>query len=92
LISNLFDDIPAASRDEVVTTLLARDGAQIERIVSTGQSTPLDAPYDQDYDEWVVLLRGAAGLWIDGEAERATARRPRADPHTPRRCACRSVL
>jgi len=54
----------------VVTTLLARDGARIERIVSTGQSTPLVAPCDQDHDDWVLLLQGAAGLWIDGEAER----------------------
>jgi len=70
LMTNLFDDLPAASQEEVVTDLLARDGARIERIVSTGQSTPLEAPYDQDHDEWVLLLRGAAGLWIDGEAER----------------------
>ena len=31
--------------------------------------TPEDAPYDQDHDEWILLLRGAAGLWIDGEKE-----------------------
>jgi hypothetical protein len=47
LLTNLFDDIPAFSREEVITNLLARDGVRIERIVSTGQSTPLDAPYDQ---------------------------------------------
>jgi cupin 2 domain-containing protein len=48
---------------------LSRKGIRIERIVSTGQSTPVDAPYDQDHDEWILLLQGAAGLWIDGQEE-----------------------
>ena len=67
---NLIDDLPLPGPDEVVTPLLAQGGTRIERIVSTGQSTPPGAPYDQAHDEWVLLLRGAAGLWIDGEAER----------------------
>jgi hypothetical protein len=57
--SNLFTDLPAQSRDEEFVELLARKGVRIERIVSTAQSTPADAPYDQDHDEWVLLLRGA---------------------------------
>lgn len=69
-MANLFDGMPDASPEELVTTLLARDGVRIERIVSTGQATPPDAPYDQHHDEWVLLLQGAAGLWLDGEAER----------------------
>jgi cupin 2 domain-containing protein len=49
--------------------LLARPGVRIERIVSFGHITPIDAPYDQDHDEWVLLLRGSASLWIDGDGE-----------------------
>lgn len=67
---NIFDDLPTAVPDEVLTDLLAHQRARIERIVSNGQATPEDAPYDQDHDEWVLLLRGAAGLWLEGEAER----------------------
>ena len=67
---NLFDDLPARAEREIFTELLAREGVRIERIVSTGQSTPADAPYNQDHDEWVLLLRGSAGLWIEGEGER----------------------
>ena len=70
MLDNLFDHLPAPSQDEDITELLSRKGFRIERIVSTGQSTPVDTPYDQDHDEWVLLLRGAAGLWIDGEGER----------------------
>ena len=62
---NLFDDLPARAHEEIVTELLLRQGVRIERIVSTGQSTPADKPYNQDHDEWVLLLTGSAGLWID---------------------------
>ena len=67
---NLLDDLPDAAEAEIVTALLSRPGVRIERIVSTGQATPVDAPYDQDHDEWVLLLAGAAGLWLDGDGER----------------------
>ncbi len=67
VLANLFDNLPAASLDEDFKEVLTRDGTRIERIVSFGQSTPVDAPYDQDQDEWVLLLKGAAGLWVDGE-------------------------
>ncbi|MBN8941889.1 MAG: cupin domain-containing protein [Rhizobiales bacterium] len=69
-VTNLFDDLPGKAETELFTELLARDGVRIERIISTGQSTPVDQPYDQAHDEWVLLLRGAARLWIDGEGER----------------------
>jgi cupin 2 domain-containing protein len=65
---NLFDDLPARAPKEIVTALLSRQGVRIERIVSTGQSTPADKPYDQDHDEWVLLLTGSAGLWIEAKA------------------------
>ena len=67
---NLFDDLPARSHEEIVTELLLCKGVRIERIVSTGQSTPADKPYDQSHDEWVLLLAGSAGLWIEGQGER----------------------
>ncbi len=67
---NLFDDLPARTHEEIVTELLLRKGVRIERIVSTGQNTPADKSYNQDHDEWVLLLTGSAGLWIDGEGER----------------------
>ena len=67
---NLFDDLPRQSDKEVLTELLWRNGVRIERIVSSGQSTPVDKPYNQENDEWVLLVSGSAGLWIEGEAER----------------------
>ncbi len=66
---NLFDDLPDHADTEQFQDLLARPDVRIERIVSTGQTTPADSPHDQPHDEWVLLLAGAARLWIDTEGE-----------------------
>jgi len=71
-MTNLLDPLPVAE-EEVFTPLLDRPAARIERIVSRGQVTPPDAPYDQDHDEWVLLLAGAARLWTETDGERALA-------------------
>lgn len=67
--ANLLSDIPAAGPDEDFAILLARPGVRIERIVSHGHVTPADQPYDQAEDEWVMLVAGAARLWLEGEGE-----------------------
>ncbi len=64
---NLFADLPDASCGEVFTDLLARPGCRIERIVSHGQITPVDQPWCQAHDEWVVVLKGEAGVEVSGE-------------------------
>lgn len=66
---NIYADLPDAPRaEELVEVLAEAEGLRIERIVSTGQATPEGGWYDQPRDEWVVLLRGAAKLLIEGEA------------------------
>jgi cupin 2 domain-containing protein len=42
---------------------------RIERIVSGGQTTPKDAPFAQDAEEWVLLLAGSAAIRLEGCAE-----------------------
>ena len=64
--TNLFADLPSAASGEVFTPLLARHGCRVERIVSQGQVTPPDQPYRQDWDEWVLLLAGAARVEVEG--------------------------
>src|SRR6476620_7144587 len=66
---NLRSDLPARPLpDEVVDLLVDRPGLRIERIVSTGQATPEGQWYDQDGDELVLVVDGAARLRIEGEA------------------------
>jgi cupin 2 domain-containing protein len=66
---NLFTNIPDQLADEQIVTLLQAPTVRIERIVSTGHATPAGRWYDQDQDEWVVVLAGSAGLLFDGETE-----------------------
>lgn len=72
-MENIYEDVPREGPDERVDALLARPGLRIERIVSTGQASPPGFWYDQPQDEWVVVLKGRAGLVVEGEAERVLA-------------------
>lgn len=69
MTDNLLADLPDARTGEIFTELLARPGVRIERIVSKGQATPVGAPMVQGWDEWVLLLEGAAGLRIEDGPE-----------------------
>ena len=50
---------------EIVEVLKQRAGMSIERIVSTGQSSPPGFWYDQPGDEFVVLVAGSAVLRLE---------------------------
>lgn len=63
---NILSDFPDSAA-EIFETLLEKPGLKIERIISAGQVTPAGEWYDQEHDEWVLLLCGAARLLIDGE-------------------------
>jgi len=67
--SNLFSGIPNGLREEIFETLLKTDTFTLERIVSSGQATPPGQWYDQETHEWVILLKGHAGLVFEGEEE-----------------------
>lgn len=66
---NFFAALPDASANEVFEPLLRANGVLLERIVSLGQATPEGQWYDQETDEWVMLVAGSAGLRIESEPE-----------------------
>ena len=47
---------------EKIEQIVSGKNIQIERIVSTGQTTPSGQWYNQELDEWVILLQGEAEL------------------------------
>jgi len=61
-VKNLFGGIPSSRPDELVETLLETGAFRLERIVSIGHATPPGEWYDQERDEWVIVLSGRAGL------------------------------
>jgi mannose-6-phosphate isomerase-like protein (cupin superfamily) len=66
LIFRLFGPEDAPRTGEESRTLVARGGAVVEEIVSGDLAAPV--AFDQDHDEWVVVLDGRAELEIDGVA------------------------
>ena len=67
-IPNLFSNVPGDIPEEIFESLLDSRTVRIERIISQGQSSPADFWYDQDTNEWVVVLKGSARLLFDGES------------------------
>ena len=48
--------------EEGFESLLDQPSIRIERIVSRGHVTPGDQPYEQNHDEWVMVIEGSAKL------------------------------
>ena len=67
---NIFDTTDIEDFDnEVIQELLSSGKVKIERIVSTGQVTPDGEWYDQEKDEWVILLQGQAKILFEEGTE-----------------------
>ena len=66
---NLFAEIPLPVSAEQFATLVSTPNLKIERIVSHGHTSPEGFWYDQDDNEWVMVVAGAASVLIEGEAE-----------------------
>jgi len=62
LINNIFQSIPDNPGEEIVDAIVQNSKLKIERIVSTGQSSPASGWYDQVMDEWVIVLKGKASI------------------------------
>jgi cupin 2 domain-containing protein len=60
--SNIFSQIPADLKEEIFEEIISNNSLKIERIVSKGQITPEGKWYDQEGNEWVILLSGEALL------------------------------
>jgi len=66
-IRNIFSGIQIQAPDEVLDTVLQTGQFKIERIISHGHATTEGEWYDQDRNEWVLVLKGNAGLLFEGD-------------------------
>ena len=69
MIKNIFWGFPGTMMEEMSELLLHTQHFRLERIISSGQMTPPGEWYDQESNEWVVLLNGNAGLLFEDETE-----------------------
>ena len=66
---NVYDDIPTNLPEEVFTDILKTDDFRVERIVSQGHASPDGFWYDQDQNEWVMALEGAARIRFEDRTD-----------------------
>lgn len=66
-MNNIFSNIPDNIEHEVFEQIINSDNVKIERIISKGHHSSESGWYDQEQNEWVMILAGEAILsFIDG--------------------------
>jgi len=65
---NLYQQIPADLPQEITESLLETEHLKIERIVSKGQCSAPGFWYDQEQNEWVLLVKGEAKLQFESDS------------------------
>lgn len=66
---NIFESIPKSLEKELVEVLAQSDQVTIERIISKGHRSPKSGWYDQDRNEWVIVLKGEAVISFEDGKE-----------------------
>ena len=59
---NIFESIPKNLDQEVFELLVQSKNVKIERILSKGHASPKIGWHDQEKNEWVMVLKGEAGI------------------------------
>jgi cupin 2 domain-containing protein len=65
-MKNLLKNIPEHLPKELFETLARSGDVHIERIISSGHTSPTNEWYDQTKHEFVLVLKGAAKLEFEG--------------------------
>lgn len=65
---NIYGAIPASSNKEIFEELLKTNNVTIERIISAGHRSPESGWYDQEKNEWVLVLKGKATLAFEDQS------------------------
>ena len=66
---NILSSIPESLSRELIESLLDTGNVRIERIVSRGHRSPEIGWYDQDEDEWVLVLEGSGLIAFEDGAD-----------------------
>ena len=64
---NIFSAIPDVISEEIFETIIFDKAVHIERIISKGHASPESGWYDQDKNEWVMVLKGEAVLAFEDQ-------------------------
>lgn len=66
-MGSLLENIPKELPEEICNTIVSTVNVVIERIVSRGHASPNGFWYDQEKNEFVLVVKGSAGLKLENE-------------------------
>jgi len=66
-MNNLYTSIPNDLTNEIFDRFVDNDRVRIERIISKGHRSPDSGWYDQERNEWIILLKGEAVIAFEDE-------------------------
>ena len=72
LMENIFSALPSDPEHEVFDELVRAKNIRIERIVSKGHTSPETGWYDQEENEWVLVLEGAGTILLAEDNRQVT--------------------
>jgi cupin 2 domain-containing protein len=68
-VKSLLKNLPEDAVEETLEDILSGNRFRMERIISNGHASPDGFWYDQDRSEWVLVLKGRAGLMFEGTGD-----------------------
>ncbi|KQC06334.1 MAG: cupin [Smithella sp. SDB] len=68
-MGNIFSSLPDKFEQEFFEELLRHKSVKIERIVSKGHTSPKSGWYDQEENEWVLVLEGSGTILFENGSE-----------------------
>ncbi len=74
-MKNIFSALTSNLQEEVFDELLRAENIRIERIVSQGHTSPETGWYDQEANEWVLVLEGAGTILFAEDNRQVTLRK-----------------
>lgn len=57
-MANIFSNIPSELPNEIFEDIIITEKLRVERIISKGQTSPDIGWYDQNENEWIIVLSG----------------------------------
>jgi len=67
---NIFTGWDRQSKEEIFNTVFSGKNIKIEKIISSGQTSPEEGWYDQQQQEWVILIEGKAILEFEHDQKK----------------------
>jgi cupin 2 domain-containing protein len=66
-MASILEGIPTDLPEELADTICSSATVKIERIVSRGHASPEGFWYDQEMNEFVLVVKGSAGLRLESK-------------------------